>query len=68
MLCLRAPDESENRQVLWNQYDSTGQVEGLKERSRIEGSPSTPSPCLSPEKPTRVRRGEPRGSGGQDAG
>jgi hypothetical protein len=72
LLCLRAPDEAENRQALWNQYDSTGQVKGLKERSRMEGSPSTPPPCLSPEKPTRVRgaggRGEPRGSGGQDAG
>jgi hypothetical protein len=31
------------------------QVEGLKERSRMEGSPSTPPPYLSPEKPTRVR-------------
>jgi hypothetical protein len=55
LLCLRASDEAENRQALWNQYDSTGQVEGLKERSRMEGSPSTPPPCLSPEKPTRIR-------------
>jgi hypothetical protein len=48
LLCLRAPDEAENRRV-----------EGLKERSRMEGIPSTPPPCLSPEKPTRVRgRGE----------
>jgi hypothetical protein len=69
LLCLRAPDEAENRQALWNRIDSTGQVEGLKERSRMEKSPSTPPPCLSPEKPTRVRgKGEPRGSGGQDAG
>jgi hypothetical protein len=57
LLCLRAPNEAENRQALWNQYDSTGQVEGLKERSRMEGSPSTPPPCLSPEKPTLVRSG-----------
>jgi hypothetical protein len=43
LLCLRTPDEAENRQV-----------EGLKERSRMEGSPSTPPPCLSPEKPILV--------------
>jgi hypothetical protein len=49
-------NEAENRQALWNQYDSTGQVEGLQERSRMEESPSTPPPCLSPEKPTRVRQ------------
>jgi hypothetical protein len=57
LLCLRAPDEAENRQALWNRIDSTGQVEGLKERSRMEGSPSTPPPCLSPEKPILVRQG-----------
>jgi hypothetical protein len=32
----------------------TGQVEGLKEGSRGEGNPSTPPPCISPEKPTSV--------------
>jgi hypothetical protein len=42
LLCLRAPDEAENRQALWNRIDSTGQVESLKERSRMEESPSTP--------------------------
>jgi hypothetical protein len=31
-----------------------GQEEGLKERSRKEGNPSTPPPCISPEKPTLV--------------
>jgi hypothetical protein len=41
LLCLRAPDEAKNRQALWNRIDSTGQVEGLKERSRMEGGPST---------------------------
>jgi hypothetical protein len=63
LLCLRAPDEAENRQALWNQYDSTGQAEGLKEHSRMEGSPSTPPPCLSPEKPTRVSPSPLRGAG-----